>query len=169
MAFPLTRRDALAWESLPSELRGWRHTVFLLWLGGGGLIVAALPERLVGPENGLRFYTVLILAIAFQYALAALWMTLWRHLRARRRCPAPTLARLTVWQDRLSETREDQPGAAPLVVTPELVRQVVVTPAHLFIEAASGVLIVPATAFADSRAMGDFAAHWDMLSQAAED
>lgn len=155
-------RDALAWEVLPREMRGWRKGVMLLWLAAAGVALALLPERVAGAEGSVQYYAVLVGLLAVQYALAAGVMTAARHLRARRRFPRPVQVRLAFWGDHLEESRSDL--TAPQVIVPEYCGVFITTPSHMFVPyLRDQVLIVPVSAFDSAETMQAEAASYEEL------
>ena len=161
--FRLTPADALAWEMLPAEARGWlKAALFAPWimlgLGWG-----------VTEGNGLALWLRLALAAAPALAVWALSQALISRARQRRaiaRIPAPLEMVCTSGARQLVAHPDDQPQTA-LTVTPETLRQVVLTPTHLFLDADPALLILPRAAFAEAADMAALAAHWDSLSQQA--
>lgn len=162
LSFSLTAADALAWESLPRTLAGWRLFVFYLWLGAAGLWLAVLPEHWI--RGQLASLLLLLLFVALHWAGASLATTLAAHRRARRRIPAPLGARLIDTGAVLSW----QIGAYPVQsIAPAAIRQVLLTPRHLFLDAPPALVIVPLAAFDSPAAAQEFAARWDGLSAEA--
>lgn len=162
--YRLTPADALAWEMLPTEARGWvKLALFAPWimlgLGWGAIDGHDLP-----------FWQHAALASAPALAVWALSQALMARGRQRRalaRIPAPLDMVCEVWGDHLSAHAVGHPQAA-LILAPETIRQVVLTPDRLFLDAASSLLILPRAAFAGAEDMAAFAAHWDSLSQQAQ-
>lgn len=160
--YRLDWRDALAWETVPREMRGRRKAVMLLWLAGAGVVLALLPDEFVGAEGSLRYYAVLIGLLAVQYGIAMLFLTAHRHLRARRWFPVPVQVDLQFWGDHLVETRSDRPS--PQVIVPEYCGNFITTPTHMFVPyLRDQVLIVPLAAFASAADMKAEAAAYEEL------
>lgn len=159
LTFPLGPADALAWEGLPHELRGWRRLVFYLWLGAAGFWLVVLPEGRVAGQ--LSQLLALLPFIALHWGIASLAMSLAARWRARRRIPAPLSARLIDTGATLIWQRSD---AAAQTITPAAIRQVLLTPTHLFLDAPPALVIVPLTAFESTAAAQAFAERWDRLS-----
>lgn len=164
LRYRLTPADALAWEALPTEARGWaKLAVFAPWimlgLGWGAM-----------DGNGLPFWQHAALATAPALAVWALSQALFSRARQRRalaRVPAPADMLCTVAEARLTAHPEGRPHEA-ITLTPADLRQVVLTPAHLFLDGAPALIILPRAAFADAEAMAALAARWETLSQQAQ-
>ncbi|MDT8854528.1 hypothetical protein RNZ50_05685 [Paracoccaceae bacterium Fryx2] len=164
MSWRLTRGDSLAWEAQPREMTAGRQVIFLLWLALGGLWVLLLPRWLV-PEGSLLFYACMVAAAGVQYGLATVWLTWRAHRRARRRVPLPVRMRL---EDRAEGLRVGPEGAGDgTLIAPAMIRQVVVTPGHVFIDTPRDVVIVPLRAFRDVGEMRAFAERWDEAAKQA--
>ena len=160
--YRLDWRDALAWETVPREMRGRRKAVMLLWLAGAGVVLALLPEGVVGGEGSVRYYAMLVGLLAVQYGIAMLFLTAHRHLRARRWFPVPVQVDLQFWGDHLEETRSDRPS--PQVIVPEYCGNFITTPTHMFVPyLRDQVLIVPLAAFASAADMKAEAAAYEEL------
>jgi hypothetical protein len=153
LSFTLTRADALAYEQLHRELRGWRLVLWYIWIGLAGAVVAMLPEDWVGEEGGWRFWGIAAACGLVQYGLAVLAMSLCRYWRAARRLPHPVAVEMRDEGDHL-EWRE---AGVPVLVAPETISTVIVTAAHAFICIGSQVLILPARAFENRLDMAAFA------------
>jgi hypothetical protein len=164
MRYRLTRADALAWFALSREMTWPGRLAFILWFALAGAVLAVLPPAVVGATGSLRSWAVLAVVVLVQYALMVGVMTLRRHWRARRMLAQHVDVVLEVWGDHLGATR----AGVVLNVAPELIRQVVVTDAHVFLDILNDVLIVPLHAFADLAEMQAFGAEWDRLSHEAE-
>lgn len=147
--YTLTRADALAYETLPRSLSGWRFALLAIWLAAAGGVLGLLPEELVGPEGGWLFWLVGagLLAIAAIIAIAA--MTLATQLRARRRVPAPIDMRVEEWGDHFAI----EAGGAPRFIAYETINAAIVGAEHLFVVALPEVLIIPERAFDDRSEM----------------
>ena len=160
--YRLDWRDALAWETLPREMRGWRKAVMLLWLAGAGVVLALLPQEVVGAEGSVRYYAMLIGLLAVQYGVATLALTAHRHLLARRWFPAPVQVELQFWGDHLVETRSVRP--TPQVIVPEFCGRFIATQTHMFVPyLRDQVLIVPLAAFTSAADMKAEAAAYEEL------
>ncbi len=160
LTYTLSPADALAYESLPRELTGWRNTLFLAWLGLAGGAVAFVPETIAGPEWGWRFWLVGLALVAIAYAVARLVMRLAASRRARNRIPAAVDVTLEQWGDHLAATIGDR----RLFIAYETIAAVATTSEHVFVTARPDVLIVPLRAFPDHAEMLAFGAHVDRLS-----
>lgn len=156
--YTLTRADALAYESLPRELRGWRFLVLLIWLATAGGVLGLLPEEWIGPEGGWLFWLVGVLLLGIAAAVAIGVMTLARHFRARRRVPAPIAMRVEEWGDYLAIT---EAGNRVRRLPYAKVGQTILTPGHLFLVAPPDLLILPAHSFADPAEMSALARRID--------
>lgn len=156
-AFMLTRADALAYETLPREIMGWRRILLFLWVGSGGMVVAILPEDWVGGEGSLRFWAILLACVAIQFALATAAMTAWAHVRAARRLPRPVAVTMLDHVDHL----EWQEQGVVSVFASETIGPVIRTLTHLFVHVDSRVLILPVRAFDGMTAMSAFANELD--------
>lgn len=164
LRYRLTPADALAWEALPTEARGWAKAAhfapwIMLGLGWG-----------VTEGNDLALWLRLALVAAPAVAVWALSQALFSRARQRRalaRVPAPADMLCTVAEARLTAHPEDRPQEA-VTLTPVDLRQVVLTPAHLFLDAAPALIILPRAAFADAEAMAALAARWETLSKQAQ-
>jgi hypothetical protein len=161
LSYTLTPADALAYETLPREMIGWRKWALLLWLAGMGGVVAFLPHEWVGPEGGWRFWVIGLALVGVAYAVATLAMTLARHARARRRVPAPVTMVVERWGDHLAI---DTAGSRGFIAW-ETVAAVNATATHVFINAPPQVVIIPLSAFEDAQEMAAFARDIDRLSQ----
>jgi hypothetical protein len=160
--YRLDWRDALAWESLPHEMRGWRKGVMLLWLAGAGIALAALPEAVAGAEGSVQYYAMLVGLLTVQYGIATAALTGARYLRARRRFAQPVQVRLEFWGDHLVESRSDLAG--PQVIVPEYCGVFIATPSHMFVPyLRDQVLIVPVSAFTSADDLRAEAAAYEEL------
>lgn len=164
LRYRLTPADALVWETLPTEARGWaKAALFAPWitlgLGWGAT-----------DGNGLPLWLRAVLVAAPALAVWGLTQALFTRSRRRRalaRIPAPVDMLCSVQAHAITFHPEDRPQAA-LTLTPDQIRQVVLTPAHLFLDAAPVLLILPRAAFADAAAMAALADRWETLSQEAQ-
>ena len=143
--YTLTRKDALAWEGLSRELRGWRRLLFLVWLGLAGFELALVPPDWIGDDYGWRFWLALLALVGLNWLIARLVVMLGRHLRAMRRIPASVEVELEEWGDHLTV----RIGERNIVLAYEAVATTTLTATHLFIHAPPEVVIVPISAFAD--------------------
>ena len=154
--------DALAWESLPREMQGWRKVVMVLWLAGAGVVLALLPETVAGSEGTVHYYAMLAGLLAVQYAVATIALFGLRHLRARRRFPRPVQVRLEFWGDHLVEHRSD--FAAAQVIVPEYCGRFIATSRHMFVPyLRHHILIVPVAAFDSADDLRAEAAAYEQL------
>lgn len=152
----LTWRDALAWEQLPSELRGWRKAGFfaLPVLAGAGW--AAFGERRPGWLQTLPDWGVMLVLALLSWLVWVVLANLSARRRARRRIPRPLPVLAEDWGDHLYL----QIGPDEDVMLPETTLQTVLGPAHLFLQDADRLLILPLRAFDDAAEMAAFAEVW---------
>ena len=159
--------DALAWETLPSEARGWRKVgVFAPWValgmawGASGDMASPVLRLVLTGGAGL----VVFLAASALTARA-------RRRRARTRVPRSCRMQCEDHGDHLARQSLDPPGPTAFVA-PETIRQIVNARGRLFIDAPPTLVILPAAAFADGDEMTAFAAAWqdklDALDAAEE-
>lgn len=160
LTYTLTTSDALAYESLPREIVGWRRWSFLIWLAAAGMALALLPGEWVGPEGGPRFWVALVLLLGAFWALAVLVMTLNTHRRARRRVPAPTAVAVKQWGDGLEVAEAGRTFTVPY----DTIADVAATTGHVFVSAPPLAIIIPVAAFPSAEDMGLFASEIDRLS-----
>lgn len=158
----LTPADALAWEMLPRPWRGVRLVGLYVWLGSVGLVLAMLPEELVGHQAELRFWIIGLVLIGIAYAISVLLTNVAARLRARRRLAAGARQRVEVWPDHLilvgtagRQRIDDAETGAP-----------VLTATHLFVPFADDVIILPATAFPRRADMEALVARLDAAGKA---
>lgn len=164
MLYDLDWRDAYAWENLSRKTGIWRLAVLVICLGLSGGVLAVLPQALAGTQGTWQFYLQVLTLAAILYGLAALWMRLLRRGRARRRYPEQVSVRLEIWGDHFIQHRSDLPAKAPQVLVPEFVRDFIPTAKHLFVPfLASGLLIIPVSAFKNAGEMRAHAAAWEEL------
>lgn len=163
LTYTLTTADALAYETLPREMVGWRKWLLLVWLAVAGGLVAFLPAEWVGPEWGWRFWLAALVLVGIAYALAGAAMTLATRRRAGKRIPAPTVATLEQWGDHLAVTG----GGRQLFIAYETIADVAIGKSHVFVTAPPVALIVPLSAFADRDEMRAFGEDIDRLSHQA--
>ncbi len=160
--YQLTRVDAIAWESLSREPRGWRRLLLLLWLGCAGLELAILPPDWIGDDYGWRFWLALLALIGVNWLISRGIMLAACHIRALRRIPAPVEVELDDWGDHLTM----QAGDRNVVLAYEAVAATTLTGTHLFIHAPPEVVIVPLSAFDDP---ADSAALAAVIDEAGRD
>ena len=163
LTYTLTTADALAYETLPREMVGWRKWLLLVGLAVAGGLVAFLPTEWVGPEWGWRFWLAALLLVGIAYALATAVMTFAARRRARRRVPSPSVVTLEQWGDHLAVTI----GGRQQFIAYETIADVAIGKSHVFITAPPEALIVPLSAFADRDEMTAFGEDIDRLSHEA--
>jgi len=147
--YTLTPADALAYETLPRPLGGWRFALLAIWLATSGAVLALLPEAWIGPEGGWLFWLVGLVLLGIAAAIAVGVMSLATHLRARRLVPAPRQMRVEEWGDHFSIASEGRTSH----IAYETINVAIVGVAHLFVVAKPDVLIIPEHAFADRTEM----------------
>ncbi|MGE3875233.1 MAG: hypothetical protein AB7F74_19945 [Parvibaculaceae bacterium] len=153
LVFTLTRADALAYETLPREIGGWRLILLFVWISFGGMAVAMLPENWVGEEGGWRFWFFIAVSGFAQYRLAMVVMRMFRFWRASRRLRHPMAVEMLDHIHHL-EWRE---GGVPFFVAPEAINAIITTPTHAFVHVYGRILIIPARAFGSRHEMSGFA------------
>ncbi len=168
--FTLDHADALAWEALPSAIRGWRKFVFLLFLAAGGLWPLLLPESWDIDRHQWRILLATTVGVGLQWALATVAMTLATRRRAARRLPSPVAVRIEDHGDHLAvrergEGRPERHASIPI----ERIVSVVLGARHLFVQAPPEVLILPLAAFTDLQDMARTADLWDGRSREGDD
>lgn len=161
LSYTLTPEDALAYERLTRERRGWGQVLFYIWIACAGAALVALPQDWTGDEGSLRFYVVGAALIALFWLSANLMRDQFRRIRAYRRVPAPIAVRLEVWGDHIAI----ESGGRQTVLAYETIAAVHHDEAHVFISGPSAVVIVPRSAFADSAALAAFAEGIDARSR----
>lgn len=147
--YTLTPADALAYETLPRALGGWRFALLAIWLAASGGVLAVLPEAWIGPEGGWLFWLVGIVLLGIAAAIAVGVMTFATRLRARRLVPAPREMRVEEWGDHFSIATEGRTS----FIAYETINVAIVGPAHLFVVAKPDVLIIPERAFTNCTEM----------------
>lgn len=170
LEFTLDRADALAWEALPSAIRGWRKLAFLLFFAAGGLWPLLLPESWEIDQHQWRILLATTVGVLLQWVLATVAMTLATRRRAARRLPHPVAVRIEDHGDHLAlrERGEGRPDRHASVAIEGIVN-VVLGARHLFVEAPPEVLILPLAAFADLEDMARTADMWDRRSREGDD
>ena len=95
--------------------------------------------------------------MALQWALVLLGLNLWQHWRARRMLPAPMQAEFEEWVDCVAGT--DLFSLECAYLSPELIGQVLETPAHIFVLNVDTAIVVPVRAFTDRAEAARMAQH----------
>jgi len=149
----LTTADALAWEQLPGELRGWRKFAFFAWLASAGAILALVTDGWPDADRDWRFWLLGLALLALNYAVWVLATNLAQRWRARRRIAAPTPLRVEEWGDHLAASEGDR----HTFMAYETVAATVLTPRHLFVVSPPAVMILPLRAFQDPSEMAALA------------
>jgi hypothetical protein len=149
--------DALAYESRPRELRGWRKLVFFVWIALAGAGVALLPEGWTSGEGDWRFWFYGLGFASILYGIAVVVMTFHDRLRAQRRLPRPVDVVLEQWGDHLAVTEN---GGMRFIAF-ETISTAYASVSHAIIVVENDVVIVPRRAFAEPGDMEAFAAFLD--------
>lgn len=161
--YRLEPADALAFESLPRELAGWRLIAYTGWMASAGWVLALLPESLVGSPWDWRF------VVAGGVLVGAFWLAShgWRNLlarwRAHRRLSRAVFAELVEFDDCLRETI----NGATRDMTATEIGIVHVLPDMIVVESRRHAILVPASAFDDADDMATFAARWNGIADNA--
>lgn len=163
LEYDLGPADALAWESAPRVLSGWRLVALVLWIGLAGAVLGVLPATLAGEPWSIRFVFLGALLLLAFWAAAMLWWNVLVRMRVRRRFRGHVAVVLEERGDRLCERVS---GRETVVRTAD-VAAVVTLPGHVVVCIGEGEVIVPARAFADREEMAAFAARWDEASRDA--
>ena len=149
--YTLTAADALAYERLPRKLRTPQTIMFVVWLGLGGFLLAALPPDLAGATWSPRYWATGAALVAVQYAIFVAVRGWVRHRRARFRVPAPREVTVSQWPNRLTVTELGRSRDIEFAAIGALLP----TQAHLFIAAGDDLVIMPAIAFGTDRGMNE--------------
>lgn len=166
-AYQLTTADALAWEMLPRELRGWRWPAFIVFIASAGAWVTVLTDHLGVSEGGWSHLLLMMAAGALHWLIVTIVMNWRMRVRARRRIPAPLDVEVEDHVDHLLIRATPMDGAtATRVVSFDLVRECFADAGRLFLHDVSDVLIMPLAVFEDEADMRATAAAWD--TRAAE-
>lgn len=155
--FDLDWRDALAWERhSPKHRSRDRVAVAASFFAGIGLV-----QVIGGNFASLRWLHTVPAAVAVMalpvFAVVLLqWR--WRRLRAIDHFPETTSASVDIAADRISQSFVSR--RPPVTIGARSLRGVVETRNHVFLTDGSGVVIIPARAFASAAAKAAFAAVW---------
>jgi hypothetical protein len=159
LRYTLGPADRLAFAMLRHELTGWEKLRLLVILGVAGLLAGMLPEDM----GAMAWWAAVALILGFGAATAILWS----NLEIRRKAAALNVPKGAVeteeWVDRL--VVRSQAGTQDLAY--ELIGQVIITDAHVFILYDRGPTIVPLRAFEDLQAMRAFGEAIDRRSEEA--
>lgn len=151
----LTPADALAWERLPTEATGWRKVgVFAPWVAVG-MVWGASGDM---GSLGLRLALTGGAGLAVMLAAGALTARA-QARRARSRVQGPCRMQVEDFGDHLALRGVDPPRPATVIV-PETIRQIVLAPGRVFLEAPPDLVILPLAAFEDAADMAAYAAVW---------
>lgn len=159
--YRITPADALVWEALPRELHGTQKALYIGFLLMGGLGFGIASVHLPDWAGSIPSLLQLLILVGLMHGLWMIWMN-WRiRVRARQRLPQPQECLLEDWGDHL---RFEADGVDRFLA-PEMTRQVVPLPTHIFIDDIGGLVILPLSAFAgDAAEMNAFAESWDRRS-----
>lgn len=157
LSYTLSFADALAYESVSRELRGWRKLAFFVWIALAGAAVALLPDGWTAGESDWRFWLYSLGFAAFLYLIAMLVINLGNRRRAHRRLPHSLDMLVEQWGDHLAITQDAKIRFLPF----ETIAGVGLGTDHAFIRDGAEVLIIPRRAFAEPMEMEAFAAFLD--------
>lgn len=161
--YRLEPADALAYESLPRELGGWRQIAFMAWMASAGAVLAALPESVVGSPWEWRLIAAGAATVAIFWLASLAWRRLLARWRAHRRLPRAVMAELAEFDDRLRETID----GVPREMAAGEIGVVHVLPTLIVVESRWHAILVPATAFDGAEDKADFAARWNDIADNA--
>ena len=161
--YRLEPADALAYESLPRELAGWRLIAFMAWMASAGGVLAALPEGLVGSPWEWRLIAAGAAFVAIFWLASLALRQLLARIRAHRRLPRAVMAELAEFNDCLRETID---GVTREMTATEI-GVVHVLPDLIVVESRRHAILVPASAFDDADDKGAFAARWNDIADYA--
>ena len=139
----LTQADALALLRLRKPWSQRAKVGFGLVCVAGGMLGALLPTRLGRPEAALAGAALIVGGFVIR--------DLWRRRLAARMVPIPRPAVFEEWLDCIAATQID--GTDEDYLSPELIGEVVLTPAHIFVRSHSTTLVIPTRALPDAAAM----------------
>lgn len=160
LEYRLVFSDALAWTTRKRELTGGATFAMILWFASAGFVVAFVPDD----WSAVLQATAWLAVVALWYGLYSAVMTLAAYRKARRLLPVDTQVVLDVLDDRITAVA----GGSDVTIGFDEIGAVGLTPAHLFVQSASDVVIIPASAFESSAEMADLAARLDEASNAAQ-
>jgi hypothetical protein len=165
LRYHLDWRDALVWETLPSELSGRQKAVYLAFPVAGGMAYGLANDSLPAWVTATPAIFNMLAIVAVMHGLWIIFHNRQKRAAARRRLPHPISCTLEDWGDNIylcSDLEE-------VALSTGLCRQTVVTPTHAFIDFPGTLAIVPATAF-DSAAQRDaFVGKWQRHADEARD
>ena len=165
LRYHLDWRDALVWETLPTELSGRQKAVYMAFPISGGMAYGLASENLPGWITSLPVILVMLVIVAAMHGLWMLYFSLLKRLRARQRLPRRTSCVFEDWGDDIyfhSEFEE-------VGLSADLCRQTVVTPTHVFIDFPGTLVIVPTLAFDNPAERNAFTAKWQRLAEGARE
>lgn len=155
-SFLLSRADALAWEHLPNRMNGFQRFLLTAWLISAAFWVLVLPLGVQAPWGMILLE--LLPFFLLHYGLAAVVLSVWARIQAKRRIPVPVEAQLEDLGESLVWTLGMRPS---VMIAPEAIRQVRLGPGHVFIEAPPELIIIPRPVFGTAQAAEDFAMRWE--------
>lgn len=168
-SFRLTAVDALAWEMLPRELRGWRWPAFIVFIASAGAWVTVLADFLGLDVDGWSHLLLMMAAGALHWLIATIYMNRRMRVRARRRIPVPLDVEVEDHVDHLLIRSTPLGGAtATRAVTFDLVRECFTDTGRLFLHDVADVLIMPLAVFEDADDMRVTAEAWDARADDAQ-
>lgn len=165
LRYHLDWRDALAWETLPSELGGRQKAVYLAFPVAGGMAYGLASKNLPDWVVSFPVFLVMLVIAAVMRGLWAIYCYLAQRSRARRRLPHRISCVFEDWGDDLyihSELEE-------VALSTDLCRQTVVTPSHLFIDFPGTLVIVPTQAFDSPAQRSALIEKWQRHAEEARD
>lgn len=165
LRYPLDWRDALVWETLPSELSGRQKAVYLAFPVAGGMAYGLANEWLPDWVTATPALLVMLVIAAAMHGLWMLYSNLLKRFRARQRLPRRISCVLEDWGDDIYIHTELEEVA----LSADLCRQTVVTLTHLFIDFPGTMVIVPTFAFDSEAQRSAFIAKWQRHAEEARD
>lgn len=157
--YRLTPADALAWERRPGAVfRSYGRAIFTALLIGVGL-VRALAGRLAVVQGGPARSTLAVGLLITPVMVMSFATRRKQALRAAEEVGAPVDVTLEIWQRGLIERRPDR--SIPVMIAGDRIREVVITPDHVFVDLGKDVVIIPSAAFADDAERTAFANRWN--------
>ena len=156
-------RDALVWETLPSELRGLQYAVYIGFLVLGGMGYGIAGEHLPGWITNLPSILPLLVIVLVMHALWSVYFRLLQRYRAKRRVPRRIFCIFEDWRDHVYLHSEQE----EVSLSPDLCRQSVLTESHLFLDFPETLIIVPLSAFDSPAQAQNFHAAWERMANEA--
>lgn len=165
LRYQLDWRDALAWETLPTELRGGQRAIYIGFLVTGGMAYGAFGEHLPSWAGHVPYVVQMLAIVAVMHGLWRVCFSLLLRHRARKRLPRRTYCVFEDWGDHIYIHNEFE----EVSLSADLCRQTVATPKHLFLDFGDPLVIVPVTAFENPVQMTAFVKKWRNLCDEAVD